>query len=324
MDRPLLGFVGLGTMGRPMVRNLMRAGFSVVVYNRSPKPAEELAAEGATAVALPSDVGRAADVVISCVSDSPDVELVVLGENGVLSEGFRCRTVIDMSTISPTVARNIGVEAKNRGAGFLDAPVSGGEPGAIAGTLSIMVGGDRGVFDDCRPIFEAMGKNVVYMGESGSGQATKLCNQVVIVLNILAVSEGVALGQKFGLDPDALISAIGGGAAGSWALSNLAPKMVEEDWRPGFKISLQQKDLRIALSAAEEMMLPLPGTALTHQLFRSAQALGHNEDGTQALIAAIRALAGVHPHPNPLPSRERGPEAPSPPKVGEGRGEGHV
>lgn len=290
-----IGFVGLGTMGRPMVRNLLRAGFPLCVFNRTRSVAEDLAGEGAFVAQSPAEVGRSSSIVITCVSDSSDVEMVVLGENGILSDGFTCGIVVDMSTISPTVAHHIYDEAKRRGASFLDAPVSGGEIGAINGTLSVMVGGESDAFDRCVPMFEAMGKSIVYMGESGSGQATKLCNQVMGVLTILAVSEGIVLGEKFGLDAEKLISVISGGAAGSWMLSNLGPKMVGRDWRPGFKISLQQKDLRLALAAAEELTLPLPGTALAHQLFRCAQALGHDDDGTQAFVEAIRSLAGERP-----------------------------
>ncbi|MCL6519180.1 MAG: NAD(P)-dependent oxidoreductase [Armatimonadetes bacterium] len=289
-----VGFIGLGTMGRPMVRNLLKSGFRVNIYGRRKPIMDELAAEGAVPAGSPAEVARRSGVVITMLPDSPDVKLVVTGPSGVL-EGARPESVIiDMSTISPAVAKEIAKEAAEKGIYFLDAPVSGGEPGAIAASLSIMVGGDKAAFDKCLPIFQALGKNITYMGESGTGQMTKLCNQIICALNILAVCEGLMLGEKAGLNMEKLLSVVSAGAANSWMLSNLAPKMLAEDYEPGFKVILQQKDLRLALGAAEEMKLPLPGTSLVHQLFRAVEAAGMGEKGTQALIIALKKLAASH------------------------------
>lgn len=287
-----IGFIGLGTMGRPMVRNLLKAGFKVTIYGRRKPVVDELVAAGAVAAGSASEAAQACDVVITMLPDSPDVKLVVTGENGVLS-GARPGTVtIDMSTISPSVTREIAELAAANGVDYLDAPVSGGETGAVAGTLSIMVGGRQETYEKCLPILQALGKNIVYMGESGMGQTTKLCNQVICVLNIQAACEGMMLGAKAGLDVEKLLSVVSAGAAGSWMLSNLAPKMLERDFEPGFKVKLQQKDLRLALSAAEELQVSLPGTSLVHQLFRAVEAAGMEEKGTQALITALEKLAG--------------------------------
>ena len=288
-----LGFVGLGTMGRPMASNLLNAGFKVTVYGRRKLVVNELVAEGAVAAGSSREVAQASEVVITMLPDSPDVKEVVTGPNGILEGTRPGAAVIDMSTISPSVAREIAGIAAEKGVDFLDAPVSGGEPGAITATLSIMVGGREEVFRKCLPIFEALGKNITYMGESGMGQAAKLCNQVICVLNIQAVCEGLTLGSKFGLDMEKLLSVVSAGAASSWMLSNLGPKMLARDFEPGFKVKLQQKDLRLALAAAEELQLPLPGTALVQQMFRAVEASGMGEKGTQALITAIEKLATV-------------------------------
>lgn len=274
-----------------MARNLMQAGYSLIVHNSRRGPVDELAAEGAAAADSPCEVAGSCDIVVTMLPDSPDVEKVMLGPKGVLEGAKDGQAVIDMSTISPSVARNIYAIAREQQVSFLDAPVSGGEPGAVNATLSIMVGGDKETFERRLPIFQALGKNVVYMGESGSGQSAKLCNQVICALNILSVAEGLTLGIKSGLDPEALLSAISAGSAGSWMLSNLGPKMIAHDWTPGFRIELQQKDLRLVAEATSDLKLPLPGTALVRELFRCAEALGHGKDGTQALIAAIEAMS---------------------------------
>ncbi|MDI6827493.1 MAG: NAD(P)-dependent oxidoreductase [Armatimonadota bacterium] len=286
-----VGFIGLGTMGRPMVRNLLKSGFKVTIYGRRKPIVDELAAAGAIPAKSPAEVAHNSDVVITMLPDSPDVKLVVTGPSGILESARPGSIVIDMSTISPAIAKEIANIAAEKGVYFLDAPVSGGEPGAIAATLSIMVGGDQAAFEKCLPIFRALGKNITYMGESGTGQMTKLCNQVICALNIQAVCEGLMLGEKAGLNMEKLLAVVSAGAAGSWMLSNLAPKMLAQDFEPGFKVSLQQKDLRLALGAAEEMNLPLPGTSLVHQLFRAVEAAGMGEKGTQALIIALKKLA---------------------------------
>jgi len=284
-----IGFIGLGTMGKPMAKHLLRAGFEVAAFNRSSGPVDELRNEGAIATNSAAEAARGRDFVITMLPDTPDV-VSVMGEiKPVLAVG---QVVIDMSTISPEVTRRLAKEASEVGAEYLDAPVSGGEKGAIEATLSIMVGGDENAFRRALPVFQSLGRNIVYMGPSGSGQSAKLCNQVICGLNILAVCEGIALGAKSRLDLKKLLEAISGGAAGSWMLSNLAPKMLERDWRPGFKIRLQQKDLKLALEAASELSLPLPGTGLAQQVFRIAEAAGASEEGTQALIKALEIAGG--------------------------------
>lgn len=285
-----VGFIGLGTMGRPMVRNLLKAGHRVTIYGRRRTIVEELVSEGAQTKDSPCQVAEVSTVTITMLPDSPDVEQVVTGSDGILDGANAGDIIIDMSTISPFVAQKIAKVAADKGVDFLDAPVSGGESGAIEGTLSIMVGGPEPAFTRCMPIFQALGKHITYMGESGSGQLTKLCNQVICALNIEAVCEGLALGAKSGLNMSKLLHVVSGGAASSWMLSNLAPKMLSRDFDPGFKIDLQQKDLRLALATAERVKLPLPGTGLTHQLFRIAQAAGHGDKGTQALITCLETL----------------------------------
>ena len=275
-----------------MVRNLLKAGFPVTVYGRRKPVLDELAQAGAVPVSSSAEVARVSDVVITMLPDSPDVELVVTGPSGVLEGAKPGTIVIDMSTISPAVAREVAEACAAQAVDFLDAPVSGGEAGAINGTLSIMVGGQEEAFNKCLPVFQAMGKNIVHMGGSGKGQATKLCNQVICILNLQAVSEGLMLGVKSGLDMEKLLSVVSAGSAGSWMLSNLGPKMLARDFEPGFKVKLQQKDLRLALGAAEALQLPLPGTSLVHQMFSAVEASGMGEKGTQSLIIALEKLAG--------------------------------
>ena len=287
-----LGFIGLGVMGKPMATNLLKAGYPLTVWNRTRSKMDDLVKLGAAAGESPKDVAEKSDVVITIVSDSPDVEEVVLGPSGVIEGAKPGMILIDMSTISPTVTRKIAEKLAEKGVKMLDAPVSGGDIGAKQGTLSIMVGGPKEAFDECLPILEVLGKRITYMGSNGMGQSTKLCNQVICVLNIEAVCEGLMLGAKLGLDLEKLLNVVTAGAAGSWMLSNLGPKMIKRDFEPGFRISHQQKDLRLALTAAAEVNLPLPGTALVNQMFRSAEAEGLSAKGTQALIVAMEKLAG--------------------------------
>ena len=280
-------------MGRPMALNLLKAGFSVKVWNRSPGKAEELVAAGGVLAESPADAARESDIVITIVTDSPDVEEVILGENGVLHGAQPGTIVIDMSTISPEVTRGIAARLEAAGISMLDAPVSGGDKGAIAGTLSIMVGGDEQVLARATPVLEAMGKTITHVGPIGAGQTVKLCNQITGALNILAISEALVFAARSGVDLRKMLRAVGGGAASSWMVQNLAPRMVAGDFDPGFMVKLQQKDLRLALDAAREMNLPLPATALVHQLFTAVEAEGRGDDGTQALVTAIERLAGV-------------------------------
>jgi len=287
-----IGFIGLGVMGRPMALNLLKAGYPMVVWNRTRSKMKPLLEAGAEGADSPREVAEKSDVVITMVTDSPDVEEVILGPNGVIHGAHPGLIVIDMSTISPTVTRRIARKLAEKGVKMLDAPVSGGDIGAKKGTLSIMVGGPKETFEECLPIFEVLGKKITYMGPSGMGQTTKLCNQVICALNIQAVCEGLMLGAAAGLDLKKLLEVVTAGAAGSWMLSNLGPKMIERDFRPGFKISHQQKDLRLVLSFASELKLPLPGTALVQQMLRSVEAEGLGDKGTQAAIVAMEKIAG--------------------------------
>ena len=285
-----IGFIGLGIMGRPMARNLLSAGYGLTVWNRSQPGIDALVEAGADEAASARAVAERADVVITIVGDSPDVEQVAAG----IATGGRPGLVhIDMSTISPAVTRSIAERYAEAGIEMLDAPVSGGEKGATNGTLSIMAGGKREVFERCRPLFEVLGKTIVYCGPSGSGQVVKLCNQVVVGLNNLAMSEALVLAAKAGVAPATMIEAVRAGAGSSWALQNLAPRILAGDFAPGFKIAHQQKDLRLALELADQGHTPLPGTALVHQLFSALEADGMSEEGTQALVKALEKLAGV-------------------------------
>jgi 2-hydroxy-3-oxopropionate reductase len=287
-----VGVIGLGIMGAPMARNLLRAGHGVVVYGRRRARVEPLVAAGATAADSAAAVARAVDVVITMLPDAPEVEEVVTGRDGVLAGAAPGLLVIDMSTIAPAAARALAARAAVAGVAFLDAPVSGGEQGAIAGTLSIMVGGERAAFDRTQPVFAALGRQVTYMGGPGQGQMTKLVNQVIGATTLAAVAEGVVLAARAGLDPAAVVQAVGSGAASSWMLTEQAPRMQRRDFAPGFMVRLQQKDLRLALAAAAALGVPLPTTALVHQLFAAVEAQGGGALGTQALVTALEALAG--------------------------------
>lgn len=287
-----IGFIGLGIMGRPMCLNLLKAGFQVTVWNRTPEKMREVQTYGAQTAASPRRVAETSDIIITMVTDSPDVEKVVLGADSVIHGARPGSVVIDMSTISPTVTRAIAAKLAQAGVQMLDAPVSGGDSGAIAGTLAIMIGGKAETVERCRPIFEAMGKTITHIGGHGMGQTVKLCNQILVTVTNLAVCEAVSFAASAGIDPQMMISATQNGAAGSWQLSNLGPKMVLRDFKPGFMIDLQQKDLRLALEAAEELKLPLPALALVHQLFTGCQANDEGKEGTQALIKSLERLAG--------------------------------
>ena len=293
MPETRIGFIGTGLMGLPMARNLRRAGFPVTAYNRTRKRAEPLLADGAALADSPREVAARSDVVITIVSDTPDVQEVILGENGVVQAVRPGMTVIDMSTISPRVTRQIAADLAARGVDMLDAPVSGGEKGAIEATLSIMVGGRQEVFERCRPIFEAMGKKLVYCGDHGQGQMVKLCNQIAISSNLVACAEAVAFAKKAGLDPRTMIEAVGAGAAGSWVINVLGPKMAAHDFAPGFMVKLQQKDLRLVMQAASELGVSVPGAMLANQLFTAVEAEGGGDLGTQSLVTVLEKLANL-------------------------------
>ena len=291
--KPVVGFIGLGIMGQPMARNLLKVGFRLVVYTRTRRKADGLLAEGARWADSPAAVARQAPMVITMVADSPDVEQVVLGPQGII-EGVRPGgMVIDMSTVSPRVERAIAQQLATRGVAYMDAPVSGGSWGAIQGTLAIMVGGEEDAFRRALPIFEAMGKCITYMGPSGAGQVTKLVNQVLVAVTLSGVAEALVFGAKAGADLLKTIEAVKGGAAGSWQLANLGPRIVKGDFAPGFMITLQLKDLRLILEMAQELALPLPLTALVAQLYRAAAVDGKGECGTQAVVTVLERLAGA-------------------------------
>ena len=286
-----VGFIGLGIMGAPMAANLLKAGFEVTVWNRSPSRTKPLLEAGAQGEDSPAKVAAASEVTLSCVTNSGDVEEVALGPEGVIHGAKPGSVYIDCSTISPDTARKVARELSERQVSMLDAPVSGGDVGAIAGTLAIMAGGEAAVFERCLPVFQAMGKTIVHVGPAGAGQVVKLCNQVAGGLNLLAAAEAVNLARRSGVDPAKMLEVVSAGAAGSWMLSNLAPRAVKGDYAPGFMVDLMQKDLRLVLDAANETHTPLPGTALVSQLFQSIQAEGRGTDGTQSLVDAIAKLS---------------------------------
>jgi 3-hydroxyisobutyrate dehydrogenase len=285
-----VGFIGLGIMGAPMAGNLLNAGFRVTVWNRSPSRSQPLVEAGAQGADSPAAVAAASEVTISCVTNSPDVEEVALGPAGVIEGAKPGSVYIDCSTIAPATARRVAEHLKAKQIDMLDAPVSGGDVGARAGTLAIMAGGDAAVFERCLPVLQAMGKTIVHVGPSGAGQVVKCCNQVAGGLNLLAAAEAINLARKAGVDPARMLEVVSAGAAGSWMLSNLAPRAVNRDYAPGFMVDLMQKDLRLVLDEANESHTPLPGTALVSQLFQSIQAEGRGRDGTQALVDAIAKL----------------------------------
>jgi len=290
-----VGFIGLGIMGRGMARNLLKAGFAVRVWNRTPERMAALAEEGATTARDPADLAAQTDILITCVSDTPDVEAVLLGDSppGAI-HGLRPGSlVIDMSTISPHATRAIAQQFQAKGVHMLDAPVSGGSEGAARGTLSIMVGGEAEQVARARPVFEAMGKAITHVGGHGDGQMVKLVNQILVVGNALAMSEALLFAQAGGLDLRQTLEAVKAGAAGSWMLSNRGPQIIERDFRPGFTIDLQQKDVRLVLAAADQMGVPVLGTSLIFNLYRTLQAEGLGGDGNHALVKALERLAGI-------------------------------
>jgi len=286
-----IGFIGLGIMGRPMARILMKAGFTLTVWNRSRPGIDELVKEGAAEGSGPADVARRSDIVISIVGDSPDVEEVALGPGGIIEGAHPGLVHLDMTTMSPAVTRRIAERLGEAGVEMLDAPVSGGQQGATDGTLSIMVGGREETLERCRPVLGAMGRKIVHCGPSGAGQTVKLCNQIAVALTNLGMCEALVFAARSGIDLRVMIEAVSAGAGTSWQMENLAPRIVERDFRPGFKVAHQGKDLRLALEAAEKVSSPLPGTGLVQQMFAALETDGLGEEGTQALVKALERLA---------------------------------
>ncbi len=288
-----IGYLGLGTMGGGMARNLLAKGHPVVVWNRAPARTAALVQAGATAAASPADLAARCDLVMICVSDTTDVEQVVLGPEGLLVGLAPGSLVVDHSTISPRATRALADAVAVKGAHWLDAPVSGGSEGAVRGTLSIMVGGDPAQVERARPYLEAYGTTITHVGPTGAGQMAKLVNQILVVVTQQGVGEALLLAQAGGLDLGRTIDAVKGGAAGSWMLANRGPQMARRDWRPGFTIDLQQKDLRLVLEAADELGVPLPGTALVFQLYRALQQRGLGAEGNHALVKALEEVSGI-------------------------------
>ncbi|NUQ37975.1 MAG: NAD(P)-dependent oxidoreductase [Caldilineales bacterium] len=292
MHTERIGFIGLGIMGRGMAANLLRAGFALTVWNRTAARMQPLLELGAHAAASPAAAAAASDITFLCVSDTPDVQAVVLGEQGILAGARPGSLVIDCSTISPAATKDLAARLAERGVGMLDAPVSGGSEGAAKGTLSIMVGGEAADFARALPALQAVGKAITHVGPNGAGQTVKLMNQILVVGHALAMSEAFLFAQASGVDLHKALEAVQAGAAGSWMLSFRGPQILARDWRPGFTIDLQQKDLRLVLEAADAVAAPLPGVSLIFQLYRALQARGLGSEGNHALIKALEHLAG--------------------------------
>jgi len=288
-----IGFIGLGVMGQPMARNLLKAGYSLVVHNRSRAAVDELAGEGAAPASSAREVAEKSEVVITMLPDSPDVEAVVLGPEGII-EGVRSgQLYIDMSTIAPATSRRVYEALKQKGVDALDAPVSGGDVGAKSGTLSIMVGGTEEAFHKAQPLFEVMGKNIVLIGGPGAGQVTKACNQVVVALTIQAVAEAMTLARKAGVDPARVREALLGGFAQSRVLDLHGQRILDRNFRPGFRVKLHRKDLAIALQTGREQSLPLPATAQAAEMMNALLAQGKGDLDHSALALLVEQLGGV-------------------------------
>jgi len=309
MVKERLGLIGTGIMGAPMARNLLKAGYPVTIHNRTKSnrnllkagypvtihnrtksKAEQLLSEGAAWAQSPKDVAEVSDCLITCVPDTPDVEAVLLGKAGVIEAAKPGLICIDMSTISPSVTKEMGKALAAKGVTLIDAPISGGEIGAIEGRLSIMMGGPKEAVEKVRHVMEVLGQAVTYCGPSGSGQITKLANQIMVIHTIMSIAEGLAFAEKAGLDLQTTLKVTSAGAAASHSLKTLGPKIIAGDFAPAFMVDLQQKDLRLVLEYAEQLKQPLPGVALARQLLAVLQARSRGRDGTQALIDVIRQL----------------------------------
>jgi len=286
-----IGFIGIGIMGKPMARNLLKAGYTLRIHNRTKAKAQDLFSQGAAWAATAAEAAAGSDVVITCVTDTPDVEAVLLGPGGVIEKARAGLICVDMSTISPAATIEMGRILAAKGVSLIDAPISGGQIGAIEGKLSIMMGGPKEAVEQVRPIMEALGRTVTHCGPLGSGQMTKLANQVMVIHTIMSIAEGLAFAERAGLDLETTLQVTSAGAASSHSLKALGPKIIAGDMKPAFMVDLQQKDLRLVLEYAEKINQPLPGVALAKQLLAVLQAKGRGKDGTQALIDVIRGLA---------------------------------
>ncbi len=293
-QRPTIGFIGLGIMGRPMARNLVAAGFRLVIHNRSQGAVEELAAESEAfqPATSPREVAERSDLVITMLPDTPDVERVMSGDDGLLAGARAGLLVIDMSTIAPAASIRFGEQLAGQDATLLDAPVSGGDRGAIAGTLSIMVGGTAGDFARAEPVFAALGTTIVHVGGPGAGQTVKMCNQIAVAINLAGLSEALVLGARAGVDPAKIVEVLRGGLAGSRVMELKAAAMIDHAFAPGFRVELHRKDLRIARASAGEHHVALPVAAVVAELFESLAANGHDTDDHSSLVTAIEQLSG--------------------------------
>jgi 3-hydroxyisobutyrate dehydrogenase len=288
-----VGFVGLGIMGSGMAANLLKAGYALTVWNRTTAKADPVREHGAAVAASPRAVAEASDVTFICVSDTPDVDAVLFGDDGIMAGAKAGSLVIDTSTVSPDATREWAARLAEQGVGLIDAPVSGGSEGAANGTLSVMAGGKEDDVARAEPLLNAIGSTVTHLGDAGSGQMCKLVNQVLVVVTMLGVSEALTFAAAGGLDLQKTIAAVEGGAAGSWMLSNRGPQAIADDWRPGFTVDLQQKDLRLVLAEADELRVPMLATSTVFQLYRTLQREGLGAEGNHALIKAVERLAGI-------------------------------
>lgn len=288
-----VGYIGLGLMGAPMAQNLHKAGHTLVVHNRSRAIVDKLAAEGMTPASSPKEVAEQCDFVFTNLPDSPDVEHVALGKDGIIEGAHEGMIYIDNSTIKPETARHIAAELAKVGVEALDAPVSGGDIGAKAGTLSIMIGGTEAAFEKTYPLFEAIGKTIVHVGESGAGQTAKAANQIVCAGTMVAMVEALILAEKSGVDPERVVQAISRGAAQCWALDNKPQKLFKRDLSPGFKAYMQAKDLKIVIDTGRTYGMPLPLTAIVHQLYEAMVSMGNGELDNSAITTVFEAMTGV-------------------------------
>lgn len=289
-----IGWIGTGVMGASMFLHILEKGFKGYVFNRTKNKAIGLIKKGAEWVETPEEVAANSDIIFTMVGYPKDVYEVYFGENGLIKNVSKGKILIDMTTTSPTLAVDIYNAAKARGAFSLDAPVSGGDVGARNASLSIMVGGDEKIFNDVYPLFEIIGKKIIYQGDAGSGQHTKMCNQIVIASTMIGVCESLLYSFKSGLDPETMLKSVSGGAASCWTLDNLAPRILNKDFNPGFYVDHFIKDMGIILDEANKMNLVLPGLSMVHQLYISLRAKGYGKNGTQALFLALKELSGIN------------------------------
>ena len=293
MSKPKVGFVGLGIMGRPMAKHLLAAGYPLVVHNRSREAVQELVAEGAEEVFSPKEVAQKSQLMITMLPDSPDVELVALGSDGLIEGVSQGDIYIDMSTIAPSVAVRVARAMAEKGVRCLDAPVSGGDVGAINATLSIMAGGDETTFNEVQPIFEVLGKTIILCGPNGAGQTVKACNQIQVALNFAGMAEALVLGAKAGVDPAIIVQVLSGGYAQTRVMDVRGPRVIQGDFEPGFKSKFHYKDLNIIMQTGNDFAVPLPVTSLVHELFGAMLAAGRGDLDHSGIITVLENLAGV-------------------------------